>query len=131
MLHESLVKKSILFKSQSDSDKTPSELVSQEVARGVVKDEESPGMLTETGENSTVESGAYIPYTTIVNLSAAEISKCQFDDADIGPILGAKLSGVKLTNQEMVPKSPACRHYWVIWDSLEVKEGILYKRFLK
>ena len=131
MLHESLVKESILFKPQGDSDKTSSELVSQEVARGVVKDEESPGMSTETGKNSTVESGASIPYTTIVNLSAFEISKCQFDDADIGPILGAKLSGVKPSNQEMVTKSPACRHYWVVWDSLEVREGILYKRFLK
>ena len=28
-------------------------------------------------------------------------------------------------------RSPACRHYWVIWDTLEVRDDILYKKFLK
>ena len=70
-------------------------------------------------------------YTTVANLSAAEVSKYQKDDPDIGPILEAKLSGKKPTSQEMATKSPTCRHYWIIWDSLEVRDGILYKMFLK
>ena len=29
----------------------------------------------------------------------------------------------------MVAKSPAARHYWVLWDTLEVHRDVLFKRF--
>ncbi|MCG7868952.1 MAG: DDE-type integrase/transposase/recombinase [Candidatus Thiodiazotropha taylori] len=132
MLHESLVKESILFKPQEDAEKAPEEVVSEEVTRGVVQDEEIPGTSTDLdNRNRAIDSEVKLSYTTIANLSAAEVSKYQKDDPDIGPILEAKLSGKKPTSQEMVTKSPTCRHYWIIWDSLEVRDGILYKKFLK
>ena len=31
----------------------------------------------------------------------------------------------------MVTKSPASRHYWILWDSLEVYNEVLFKRFVK
>ena len=132
MLHESLVKDSILFQPQGNNDKTTTESVSKEVTRGIVQDGEIPGTSTEAGKKDyAVGSEMKLPCTSLANLSAAEVSKGQIDDPDIGPILQAILSDKKPTSQEMVTKSPACRHYWVIWDSLEVRDGALYKRFLR
>ena len=31
----------------------------------------------------------------------------------------------------MITKSPACRHYWIIWDVLVLRDGILLKNFFK
>ena len=53
-----------------------------------------------------------------------ELSRLQREDPDIGPILAAKMSGNK-------PSSPTTRHYWILWDSLEVQDVILLKTFFK
>jgi hypothetical protein len=26
-------------------------------------------------------------------------------------------------------KSPATRHYWHLWDAIEIREGLLFKKF--
>ena len=31
----------------------------------------------------------------------------------------------------MVSTSPACRHYWILWDSLHFERGLLFKKFTK
>ena len=57
ILHESLVKESILFKPQEDAEKAPQEVVSEEVTRGVVQDEEIPGTSTDLdNRNRAVDS---------------------------------------------------------------------------
>ena len=38
---------------------------------------------------------------------------------------------VDIMMQDMVTHSPATRHYWIIWDSLRLQDGILMKKFLK
>ena len=40
-------------------------------------------------------------------------------------------SGKRPSSQEMVTPSPVCRHYWILWDSLILKDGILFRKFLK
>lgn len=30
----------------------------------------------------------------------------------------------------MVDKSPTLRHYWYLWDSIEIIEGLIFKRFM-
>ena len=60
-----------------------------------------------------------------------ELGKLQREDPDIGPILSAKVTGNKPSNQDMVTCSPATRHYWILWDSLVVYDGILLKKFIK
>ena len=35
------------------------------------------------------------------------------------------------SSSDMVDKSPATRHYWIIWDLLFLKNGLLYKKFVK
>ena len=70
--------------------------------------------------------------TTWSNMRSAEdLRQQQRNDADIGPILEAKLTGYKLSSQDMVTRSPASRHYWILLDSLAVYDGILCKKFVK
>ena len=63
--------------------------------------------------------------------SAEDLRQQQRNDADIGPILQAKLTGNKPSSQDMVTRTPASRHYWILWDSLAVYDGILCKKFVK
>ena len=63
--------------------------------------------------------------------SALDLAKVQDEDPDIGPILRGKLSNTKPSSQEMTVRSPAARHYWIIWDSLVLQDGLLCKRYTK
>ena len=58
-----------------------------------------------------------------------DLNEKQLKDADVGPILKAKLEGRRPTSQEMVTFSQAARHYWLLWDSLELKDELLFKKF--
>ena len=62
-------------------------------------------------------------------LSQADLRLRQEEDVDIGPILTAKVKGVKPTSSEMITMSPTSRHYWMLWDILEIRNGILFKQF--
>ena len=55
----------------------------------------------------------------------------QKEDPDIGPVLEAKILGDKFSSQEMVTRSTTSRHYWILWDSLAVYDGILFKKLIK
>ncbi|MCG8044299.1 MAG: DDE-type integrase/transposase/recombinase, partial [Candidatus Thiodiazotropha endolucinida] len=59
------------------------------------------------------------------------ICRQQTEDPDIGPMLEAKVSGNKPSSQTMVTRGPACRHYWILWDSLVVHDGLLFKKFAR
>ena len=61
----------------------------------------------------------------------ADIAILQSKDPDIALIFQAKVANSRPSSTDMVGKSPAARHYWIIWDSLELKEGVLYKHFQK
>ena len=63
--------------------------------------------------------------------SVEELRKLQREDPDIGPIVEAKLEGKRPSSQDMVTHSPATRHYWIIWDSLILQDGVLVKKYLK
>ena len=60
-----------------------------------------------------------------------DLLRLQREDTDIGPIMLAMESGKRPSSQEMVTRSPACRHYWILWDSLVLRDGILFKMLLK
>jgi hypothetical protein len=60
-----------------------------------------------------------------------QLKESQCKDPDIYSILKAKQESCKPTSHEMLMRSPAARHYWILWDNLEVKDGVLFKRFAK
>ena len=61
--------------------------------------------------------------------TAEEVSSKQMKDADISPILEAKICNVRPSSSEVETASPATRHYWILWDTLVVQNGVLCKVF--
>ncbi|GBM64254.1 Retrovirus-related Pol polyprotein from transposon 297 [Araneus ventricosus] len=62
--------------------------------------------------------------------SSCEIQKAQQEDPTIKPILEKKPNSADRPSwQEIALKSPATKHYWALWDSLHLKDGVLYRRW--
>ncbi|GBM49760.1 Transposon Ty3-G Gag-Pol polyprotein [Araneus ventricosus] len=62
--------------------------------------------------------------------SSCEIQKAQLEDPNIKPILEKKLySADRPSWQEIASESPATKRYWALWDSLHLKDGVLYRRW--
>ncbi|GBM69281.1 hypothetical protein AVEN_80536-1 [Araneus ventricosus] len=60
--------------------------------------------------------------------SSSEVQKAQLEDPAIRPILEKKLNSEDRPSwQEIAPESPAIKRYWALWDSLHLKDGILYR----
>ena len=100
-----------------DSTEIPSHLVDlyEKTSQGLKGEQKQEG-ITTFGANTRPKE---------------ELGKLQREDPDIGPILSAKVTGNKPSSQDMVTCSPATRHYWILWDSLVVYDGILLKKFIK
>ncbi|VDI20887.1 Hypothetical predicted protein [Mytilus galloprovincialis] len=54
---------------------------------------------------------------------------CNKNDPDLGPLLKWKKSGQRPTKSDIQQNSTATRHYWHIWDSIVLINGLLYKNF--
>ncbi|GBM62391.1 Transposon Ty3-I Gag-Pol polyprotein [Araneus ventricosus] len=62
--------------------------------------------------------------------SSCEIQKAQLEDPAIKPILEKKLNSAERPSwQEIAPESPATKRYWALWDSLHLKDGVLYRKW--
>lgn len=118
-------------KAEDTSDEREGPKSEEKVVREAKEAEPQPGQSNQPDENPrlTRQSVLYTPWAN--GWTTAELQTLQFEDPDIGPILQAKLTGEKPGNKEMVCKSPACRHYWILWDLLTVHQGLLFKKFLK
>jgi transposase InsO family protein len=66
-----------------------------------------------------------------VGQSVSELRKLQLSDKEIGPVLKWVESEKRPFGPEVCSASPAVRHYWNCWDSLAIKQGILYRKFRK
>ena len=82
---------------------------------------------------STCSSSELIPRTLRDNISwlrsKENIRDSQLKDLSIGPLLLAKENSLKPPEEDFLLASPASKHYWLLWDQLEVNNGVLYKRF--
>ncbi|GBM09506.1 hypothetical protein AVEN_250170-1 [Araneus ventricosus] len=68
--------------------------------------------------------------TTVDTWSSCEIQKAQLEDPAIKPILEKKLNSAERPSwQEIAPESPATKRYWALWDSLHLKDGVLYRKW--
>ncbi|GBM70035.1 Retrovirus-related Pol polyprotein from transposon 412 [Araneus ventricosus] len=62
--------------------------------------------------------------------SLSEIQKAQLEDPDIRPILKMKLNSADRPSwQEIAHESPATKRYWALWDSLHLKDCVLYRKW--
>ena len=103
------------------------------VARSInQQDEPVSGTSTDNDAGQSADTTLrYTPSVWVEGQSSKDLQKLQLNDPDIGPILAAKLSDSRPKSQDMITKSPACRHYWIIWDVLVIKDRILLKKFFK
>ncbi|GBM39457.1 hypothetical protein AVEN_209221-1 [Araneus ventricosus] len=68
--------------------------------------------------------------TTENTWPVSEIQKAQLEDPDIRPILEKKLkSADRPSRQEIAQENPATKRYWALWDSLHLKDGVLYRKW--
>ncbi|GBM25092.1 hypothetical protein AVEN_96668-1 [Araneus ventricosus] len=68
--------------------------------------------------------------TTEDTWPVSEIQKAQLEDPDIRPILEKKLKlADRPSRQEIAQESPATKRYWTLWDSLHLKDGVLYRKW--
>jgi len=63
--------------------------------------------------------------------SLTELQTLQANDEDIGPVLQWKIDNNRPCKQDIEVNSPATRHYWFLWDSLKLINGLLYKECIK
>ncbi|GBN22650.1 hypothetical protein AVEN_237336-1 [Araneus ventricosus] len=67
--------------------------------------------------------------TTEDRWSLSEIRKTQLEDPDIRPILKMKQNSEDRPSwQEIARESPATKRYWALWNSLYLKDGVLYRK---
>ncbi|GBN68852.1 Retrovirus-related Pol polyprotein from transposon 412, partial [Araneus ventricosus] len=68
--------------------------------------------------------------TTEDACSSSEVQKAQLEDPAIRPILERKLNSEDRPSwQEIAPESHATKRYWPLWDSLHLKDGVLYRKW--
>ncbi|GBN52972.1 hypothetical protein AVEN_47392-1 [Araneus ventricosus] len=68
--------------------------------------------------------------TTENRWSLSEIQKAQLEDPDIRPILKMKLNSADRPSwQEITRESPETKRYWALWNSLYLKDGVLYRKW--
>jgi transposase InsO family protein len=84
----------------------------------------------DTSERERIISQV-VSFASIGGRSTKQLTQLQNEDTDIGPILQAKSNDTKITSEELLSMSPASRQYSLLWDTLEVRDGLLYKRFIK
>ncbi|GBO06902.1 Transposon Ty3-G Gag-Pol polyprotein [Araneus ventricosus] len=62
--------------------------------------------------------------------SSSEVQKAQLEDPAIRPILEKKvISEDRPSWQEIAPERSATKRYWALWDSLHLKDGVLYRKW--
>ena len=64
-----------------------------------------------------------------MNYSLADLRKMQLEDSNLGIILQAKEANKRPEGQEVATLSPEARHYLLLWMSLEIHDGLLFRRF--
>ena len=68
---------------------------------------------------------------TFQTRTAADLSKAQHEDPDIGPIMEQwKKSHTEPKWENISAKSRATKEIWSQWDQLEERDGVLYRRFV-
>ena len=63
--------------------------------------------------------------------SQSELIKMQHDDEDIGQVMCWLRDGQRPKSSDLLRSSRSLRHYWCLWDSFKVINGILYKKFIR
>ncbi|GBM25110.1 hypothetical protein AVEN_96680-1 [Araneus ventricosus] len=95
---------------------------SREICKHCSNAEKKFGIDTDTSVN-------VLTTTSVDPWSSYEIQKTELEDTAIKLFLVKKLNSADRPSwQEIVPESPATKRYWALWNSLKIKDGVLYRR---
>ena len=61
----------------------------------------------------------------------AKLRMLQLQDPDLSPVLKWMEQGSRPFGQVVCQSSPDTRHYWNLWESLLVKDGVLFREFIR
>ena len=127
MMHEQHYKK-VVPKSPEHAEPREQAQVIQAV-RHADQEVSVPGTSTET---DGLVASTTVPVTPwFQSKSLLELKKMQEEDPDIEPVLKGMTNDRKPSSQDMAVKSPAARHYWILWDSVVLQDGLFCKMFVK
>jgi hypothetical protein len=84
-------------------------------------------LFTEFVESSLNQSNNAL----IAGYSITKLKSFHENDEDIGPLMQWKIDGARPFRSEIEKYSPATRHYWFLCDSLLLKNGLLFKEYMK
>ncbi|GBN08912.1 hypothetical protein AVEN_255588-1 [Araneus ventricosus] len=69
-----------------------------------------------------------LPMTAKDRWILSEIQKAQLEHPEIRPVLKMKLNSADRPSwQEIARESPATKRHWALWNSLYLKDGVLYR----
>ena len=76
-----------------------------------------------SSQNSVIQKG-WLDICTPEMMSAE-----QKKDPDLASVIDSLERSERPTNNELVDRSPATRHYVLVWESLSLQDGVLYRTF--
>jgi hypothetical protein len=82
---------------------------------------------SQTKAQQDLES-QWMPWT---GQSYSSLKKQQEKDPDLGKVHKWFTIGTRPVGPEVCTASPTTRQYWNMWDTLEMKSGVLFRRFYK
>ncbi|PIK38532.1 Retrovirus-related Pol polyprotein from transposon [Apostichopus japonicus] len=122
-LEKLVVENSASTRQRSDLETAPPEVQS------VKKAEQAPEDTPEEGANLDSGGRGQKP-AWFHRWSDVELREMQIADKDIGPILLWKeVQDSRPDWAQITAGSPTLKNYWNQWDRLDLKEGVLYRRF--
>ncbi|MCG8112252.1 MAG: reverse transcriptase, partial [Candidatus Thiodiazotropha taylori] len=127
MMHQNWYKE--LTESQIKTPEVKSSKESDLVSVKALQEAIQPGTSYQEDEKERQQATLLTAWSSTRCVS--DLQKLQSGDPDIGPVLEAKQAGRRPNSQDMVTRSPACRHYWILWESLVVIDKLLFKKFAK
>jgi hypothetical protein len=83
---------------------------------------------TRSKETDYSNTELWVPWTKGYTLR--KLGKMQEEDSHIRPILEAVKRDVQPGSEEMEHESPVTRNYWANWKLLELKDGILFRKYM-
>ena len=94
-----------------------------------MQEETHEGQATGGETRRDPETPAVLPRKVILsNYSDKNLASMQKEDPDISFVYENLLKGLERpSSTDVVTKSPATRHYWVIWNSLSLDNGLIVK----
>ena len=98
-------------------------MVSCDVAVATVR-----AVSTRLGDRRS-QSDSSIPWAG--DYTIPQLRQMQSNDPDIGPVIVWLIDNRRPSSSHVARLSPCTRHYWNLWSTLVMKDGLLFRKFYR